>query len=66
LVLRGLSAAATLLVSLPFAMAAPETPASPSPSPTPELYSTKTLAELKKLQEAALSDDYAWRQVAHL
>ena len=67
-VLRGLSAAAALLVSLCSAAAAPEAPGSPSPSPspTPELYSAQTIAELKKLQTAALSDDYAWRQVAHL
>ena len=41
-------------------------PASPTPSPTPMLYSPKTLAELKKLQAAALASDYAYRQVAHL
>ncbi len=38
----------------------------PSPSPTPVLYSPQTLAELKKLQAAALTSDYAYRQVAHL
>ena len=38
----------------------------PSPSPTPILYSAPTLAELKKLQAAALKSDYAYRQVAHL
>jgi carboxypeptidase Q len=41
-------------------------PASPTPSPTPILYPPATLAELKKLQEAALTSDYAYRQVAHL
>ena len=41
-------------------------PASPTPSPTPILYSPQTLAELKKLQAAALTSDYAYRQVAHL
>jgi Zn-dependent M28 family amino/carboxypeptidase len=40
--------------------------ATPTPSPTPILYSPQTLAELKKLQEAALASDYAYRQVAHL
>ena len=40
--------------------------AAPSPSPTPVVFSTQTLAELKKLQQAALSSDYAYRQVAHL
>lgn len=44
----------------------PAASASPTPSPTPELYSSQTLAELKKLQHAALTSDYAYRQVAHL
>ena len=39
---------------------------SPTPSPTPALYSPQTLADLKKLQQAALTSDYAYRQVAHL
>src|SRR5438034_1430844 len=48
-----------------------ETPAaasnrSASPSPTPTIFSPQTLAELKRLQQAALSSDYAYRQVAHL
>ena len=38
----------------------------PSPSPTPALYSPQTFAELKKLEQAALMSDYAYRQVAHL
>src|SRR5213082_1191988 len=36
----------------------------PTPSPTP--FSSQTLEELKKLQQAALASDYAYRQVAHL
>ncbi len=40
--------------------------ATPTPAPTPTLYSTQTLADLKRLQEAALTSDYAYRQVAHL
>src|SRR3989475_1710194 len=48
-----------------------ETPAaasnrSASPSPTPTIFSPQTLAELKRLQQAALSSDYAYRQVGHL
>src|SRR5213593_2617619 len=48
-----------------------ETPAaasnrSASPSPTPAIFSPQTLAELKGLQQAALSSDYAYRLVAHL
>jgi hypothetical protein len=38
----------------------------PKPSPTPVVFSQQTLAELKWLQQAALSSDYAYRQVAHL
>ena len=38
----------------------------PKPSPTPVVFSQQTLAELKRLQQAALSSDYAYRQVAHL
>lgn len=37
-----------------------------SPSPTPLLYSPQTLADLKRLQQAALNSNYAYRQVAHL
>src|SRR5205809_4131030 len=39
---------------------------SASPSPTPTVFSPQTLAELKRLQQAALSSDYAYKQVAHL
>jgi len=38
----------------------------PTPSPTPTVFSAQTLADLKRLQQAALSSDYAYRQVAHL
>ena len=37
-----------------------------SPSPTPAVFSPPTLTELKRLQQAALTSDYAYRQVAHL
>jgi hypothetical protein len=40
--------------------------ATPTPSPSPSAYSPQTLNELRKLQEAALKSDYAYRQVAHL
>jgi carboxypeptidase Q len=40
--------------------------ASPSPAPTPIVFSAPTLGDLKRLQQAALSSDYAYRQVAHL
>src|SRR5256886_7448576 len=38
----------------------------PTPTPTPNVFSAQTLADLKRLQQAALSSDYAFRQVAHL
>src|SRR3989440_11792850 len=46
----------------------PGTASSPnaSPSPTPPIFSPQTLGELKQLQQAALTSDYAYRQVAHL
>ncbi len=34
--------------------------------PTPQLYSEQTLKELKQIQQAALSSDYAYRQTAYL
>jgi len=37
-----------------------------SPSPTPVVFSPQTLSELKQLRQAALTSDYAYRQVAHL
>lgn len=40
--------------------------ASPSPTATPIVFSPQTLADLKRLQQAALRSDYAYRQVAHL
>ncbi|MEP6901240.1 MAG: M20/M25/M40 family metallo-hydrolase [Actinomycetota bacterium] len=36
------------------------------PSPTPLLYSEKTLSDLQKIQQAALQSDYAYRQTAYL
>ena len=43
-----------------------EASATPSPTATPVVFSTQTLADLKRLQQAALSSDYAYREVAHL
>jgi hypothetical protein len=37
-----------------------------SPSSTPVVFSSQTLSELKRLQQGALTSDYAYRQVAHL
>jgi carboxypeptidase Q len=39
---------------------------SPTPTATPVVFSPQTLADLKRLQQVALSSDYAYRQVAHL
>ena len=44
----------------------PHPEAKVSPSAAPVLFSPQTLAELKQLQQAALANDYAYRQVAHL
>ena len=40
--------------------------ATPTPVATPIVFSPQTLSELKRLQQAALSSNYAYRQVAHL
>src|SRR3979411_3112987 len=39
---------------------------SPSPSAPPTVFSPQTLSDLKRLQQAALTSDYGYRQVAHL
>src|SRR6266702_7550041 len=68
----------TLLLGLVAAIAASLTalarPAQPeassmpsaSPSATPIVFAEQTLADLKQLQQAALTSDYAFKQVAHL
>ena len=38
----------------------------PTPTVTPVVFSSQTLADLKRLQQAALSSDYAYKQVARL
>ncbi len=40
--------------------------AAQTPTPTPILYSEKTLEQLKQIQTAALASDYAYRQTAYL
>ena len=44
----------------------PTSISTPSPTATPTVFSQQTLADLKRLQQAALSSDYGYRQVAHL
>src|SRR2546430_7374265 len=43
-----------------------ESSPSASPSPTPTVFSPQTLADLTRLQQTALSSDYAYKQAAHL
>src|SRR5437762_10367974 len=38
----------------------------PTPTATPNVFSPQTLTDLKRIQQAALNSDYAYRQVAHL
>jgi carboxypeptidase Q len=38
----------------------------PTPTATPNVFSPQTLSDLKRIQQAALSSDYAFKQVAHL
>ena len=38
----------------------------PTPAPTPNLYSEKTLSQLKQIQQTTLSSDYAYKQTAYL
>ena len=45
---------------------APTSTSTPSPTATPIVFSEQTLNELRRLQQAALASDYAYRQVAHL
>ncbi len=35
-------------------------------TPTPQLYSTKTIEDMQRLQQSALASDYAYRQTAYL
>lgn len=37
-----------------------------STTPTPQLYSVKTVEDMRRLQQAALGSDYAYRQTAYL
>ncbi len=39
---------------------------SPTPAATPAVFSPQTLNDLKRLQQAALTSDYAYKEVAHL
>src|SRR5947208_4613875 len=56
------------IASAPAQSESPQEQSTPTPTPTatPIVFSPQTLADLKRLQQAALSSDYAYRQVAHL
>jgi carboxypeptidase Q len=54
------------VATAPPAPADDEDSATPSPTATPIVFSTQTLSDLKRLQQAALSSDYGYREVAHL
>ena len=54
----------TLLFSMSVCVA--DAQKSPSPAATPAFFTAQTLTDLKRLQQAALASDYAYRQVAHL
>jgi carboxypeptidase Q len=65
---RAIAIVGILLLSYALPCNAQPTPTSPTPtpSPTPAVFSPQTLGELKRLQNAALNSEYAYRQVAHL
>ncbi len=54
---------AALLLSLSVLLAAL---AAQAPAPAPANLSSQTIADLSRLQSAALESDYAWEQVAHV
>ena len=56
----------SLLVATTLLSAVPAFAQSPTPAGTPLPYSPGTLADLPRLQQAALGSDYAYREVAHL
>src|SRR5437899_2294557 len=56
------------IASAPAQSGSPQEQSTPTPTPTatPVVFSPQTLADLKRVEQAALSSDYAYRQVAHL
>ena len=55
----------SLAASAPQLLAQQATP-TPTPTPAPSIFSAATIADLKRVRDAALNSDYAWRQTAHL
>jgi carboxypeptidase Q len=68
--LRGFSylgmASASFCVAIVCNAQSPTPTATPTATPTPSPFSGQTLSDLKRIQQAALTSDYAYRQVAHL
>ncbi|HEX8138258.1 MAG TPA: M20/M25/M40 family metallo-hydrolase [Pyrinomonadaceae bacterium] len=58
--------AALILFSALGVEAQPAPEQTPQPTPTPVPYPPQLVREMKRLQQAALASDYAYRQVAHL
>jgi carboxypeptidase Q len=61
-----LSGLLVLCVITTLALVAPSATSQQSTAPAPVVYSSELLSTLAKLRDAALSSDYAYRQVAHL
>src|SRR5881394_3808772 len=56
----------TLSIAISYGQQTVTSTSTPTPTATPVVFSPQTLADLKRLQQAALSSDYAYKQVAHL
>src|SRR5437762_7883635 len=56
----------TLSIAISYGQQTVTSTSTPTPTATPVVFSPQTLAELKRLQQAALRSDYAYKQVAHL
>ena len=64
---RGLTWSGLILViSIPLCTGVVRTRAQLSRPPAPVQYSPQLVSEIKKVQQAALESDYAYRQLAHL
>ncbi len=55
-----------ILLTITAILGMPAFAQTPSPAPTPVLYSEKTLLEMAQVQKAALASDYAYRQTRYL
>src|SRR5881394_1379023 len=56
----------TLSIAISYGQQTVTSTSTPTPTATPVVFSPQTLADLKRLQQAALSSDYAYKHVAHL